>query len=198
MIDKIKQLQISDLDKDNAISMIQNNEYGSEYLEDVLNICFLISPIFYNVSNKKYKENKVYQELIQHDNYKRSIAFKIILDKVMMKDSDITPSALNKLLISLCNYKIINMKVSIDKYKLYADTIASINVNAIEWANYILTSDSVLKLSNKEYKKIIDKIKIVTANNKDGVNTFDDNGYWDIRKSDNEQIKAYRKVLNKK
>jgi hypothetical protein len=115
-----------------------------------------------------------------------------------MKDSDITPSALNKLLISLCNYKIINMKVSIDKYKLYADTIASINVNAIEWANYILTSDSVLKLSNKEYKKIIDKIKIVTANNKDGVNTFDDNGYWDIRKSDNEQIKAYRKVLNKK
>jgi hypothetical protein len=59
MIDQIKKLEISDLDKIKAIYIIRENEYGYEYLEDLLSICFLIIPSFYNKLNEKYKESKI-------------------------------------------------------------------------------------------------------------------------------------------
>jgi hypothetical protein len=198
MIDVIKQLEISDIDKNKANYLINNNEYGSEYLEDLLSTCFLILPSLYNKLSEKHGENKAYQKLIKHDNSKRSIAFKIILDKITLEDSDITPQILNRLLTSLCNYKMVTLKISIGKYKMYANTLANVNTNAIFWVEYILTSSSILNLSDREYEKIINEIKIITSNSKNGENTFDENGDWDIRKADYEQVKAYKKVLAKK
>jgi hypothetical protein len=48
MIDKIKKLEISVLDKIKAMNIIKDHEYGYEYLEDLLCICFLIIPSFYD------------------------------------------------------------------------------------------------------------------------------------------------------
>lgn len=198
MIEYIKKLNLSELDRTKAIILVKNIKHGGKYLEQLLNTCFLIIPNFNDKYYDKFKENKTYQILLKYDNYKRSIAFKVMLDKISSEEDSITINKLDKIFKSLCNHKAISMGVSIDKYKIYADTISNIDIEAIEWVESILTSNSILKLDEKEYEMIAEYIKIVASRNKKGEVTFDDNGNWDLLKADYHQIKAYKKIFKKR
>lgn len=196
MIKQIKYLSLSTEDKIKVINIINNQEFGSIHLEKILNTCFLFLPEIHEKFSKQTKNSSIYKCLLEHDNAKRSIALKTMLDTILNTENRISNEELDMIFQNLCNHKIVNMKISISKYKIYIDTILSIDSKGVEWVKEILTSDSILKLDDNEYQNIADEIGIIALKKKKG--SFDDDGNWDLLNANYHQISAYKKILRKK
>ena len=195
MVKQIECLSLSNEDKIKAINIIKNQDYGSIHLEKLLKTCFLFLPGFHEKFNKKTKKSSIYKSLLEHDVGKRSIAFKTMLDKILYPVNDEFEEELDVLFKNLCDHKIIDVKVSILKYKIYIDTISNIDSRGVEWAKKILTNNYILKLDDEEYQNIANEIRVVAYKKKKS--SFDDDGNLNLFKTNCSQFLSYKKIMHK-
>jgi hypothetical protein len=193
---KIMKLDLSNKDKIKALKLIKNVSNECTFLLRLLDKVFILIPNIHDKFNEKQKSRENYKLLANCDNLKRSIAFKIILDK-LSDDINVNIFEIENIFNALCNEKMISMRISIKKYEIYAYSIAVTDCTSIEYAKLILTSDSILEYDEENYELVKDEVMTVISKNKMSKSSFNEVGQWDLMKADHEQILAYKSIMDK-